>query len=199
MQAQHKLRRLPTLGSLPVGAVLSFNLKGRRGSISTVASEKDAAPIPRSPEGKAPNEPAHFLLYLTHKTFVGTIGDALAHEVRDALATGLPVVLVHETDIAHDGCTFDTFFKTTPEDLIRSGLYNALAEPFVGGVVHRHLSYALLAKKLGAKAVKVSLVGRLSARLSGTVVRRSSRPASAARIEDSVKDAPGPSSVTVSA
>ena len=66
-------------------------------------------------------------------------------------------------------------------------------------MAHRQLSYALLAKKLGAKAVKVSLVGRLSARLSGTVVRRSSRPASAARIEDSVKDAPGPSSVTVSA
>ena len=59
---------------------------------------------------KAPQEPTHFLLYLTKKTFMGLKGKGLAHEVRAARAAGLPVVLVHETDAERDGCAFDTFF-----------------------------------------------------------------------------------------
>ena len=61
-------------------------------------------------------------------------------------------MLVHETDAERDGCAFDTFFKTTPQDLIDGGLYDTLAELFVSGEAHRKLSYALLAKKLGAEA-----------------------------------------------
>ena len=112
---------------------------------------------------KAPQEPTHFLLYLTKKTFMGLKGKGLAHEVRTARAAGLPVVLVHETDAERDGCAFDTFFQTTPQDLINGGLYDALAELFVSGTTHRKLSHAQLAKKLGAEAGGVR-------RLSGGVV-----------------------------
>ena len=119
-----------------------------------VAGVDASAPTPQSPTGQAPREPTHFLLYLSNKTFVGSQGEALAGEVRQARAAGLPVVLVHENDGARDGCAFDTLFQTTPQELIDGGLYNTLAEPFVSGEAHRKLSYALLAKKLGAVAKK---------------------------------------------
>ena len=68
---------------------------------------------------------------------------ALAHESPDLRNQPL-----------RDGCAFDTLFQTTPQELIDGGLYNTLAEPFVSGEAHRKLSYALLAKKLGAVAKK---------------------------------------------
>ena len=104
----------------------------------------------------APEEPTHFLLYLNKKTFLGSKGDSLALEVLAARVAGLPVVLVNESDGKRGGCTFSTFFQTTPDVLIHSGLYNTLAEPFVSGETHRKVSYTLLAKKLGAQAIKGS-------------------------------------------
>ena len=128
---------------------------------------------------KAPQEPTHFLLYLTKKTFMGLKGKGLAHEVRTARAAGLPVVLVHETDAERDGIAFDTFFKTTPQDLINGGLYDALAELFVSGTTHRKLSHAQLAKKLGAEAsgVRRPSVGVMSAaaEMSFGSMRRTSK------------------------
>ena len=128
---------------------------------------------------KAPQEPTHFLLYLTKKTFMGLKGKGLAHEVRTARAAGLPVVLVHETDAERDGCAFDTFFQTTPQDLINGGLYDALAELFVSGTTHRKLSHAQLAKKLGAEAggVRRPSVGVMSAaaEMSFGSMRRTSK------------------------
>ena len=111
---------------------------------------------------KAPQEPTHFLLYLTKKTFMGLKGKGLAHEVRTARAAGLPVVLVHENDGARDGCAFDTLFQTTPQELIDGGLYNTLAVPFMSGDAHRKLSRALLAKELGAQEKKSRALYRLS-------------------------------------
>ena len=63
--------------------------------------------------------------------------------------------------------------------LIHSGLYDTLAELFVSGEAHRKLSYALLAKKLGAEVTKEhrSIIGVASnaADLSFSSMRRSSR------------------------
>ena len=130
-----------------------------------------------------PEEPTHFLLYLTKKTFMGLKGSRLAHEVRTARAAGLPVVLVHETDAERDGIAFDTFFKTTPQDLINGGLYDALAELFVSGTTHRKLSHAQLAKKLGAEAsgVRRPSVGVMSAaaEMSFGSMRRTSKSGAA--------------------
>jgi hypothetical protein len=95
----------------------------------------------------------HFLLYLNEQTFVDDDG-ALAKEVRGARAVGLPVVMIHENDSSRDGCEFSRFFQTTPNDLIKSGLYSALAISFVDGDAHRTVSKKLFAKSLGAEVLK---------------------------------------------
>ena len=113
---------------------------------------------------------------------MGLKGKGLAHEVHMARAAGLPVVLVHETDVERDGCAFDTMFKTTPQDLVNGGLYDALAELFVSGTTHRKLSHAQLAKKLGAEAGGVrwlsSGVGA-AAEMSFSSMRRTSKSGAA--------------------
>jgi len=185
-KAQRTLARLPTLRSLPVGGVLS-SLKGDQPASSTLpggaelraeqmppggpsvelvatsSTKTDAStPATQSPTGQAPRKPTHFLLYLSKKTFVGAQGEALAREVSKARAAGLPVVLVHENDGARGGCAFDTLFQTTPQDLINDGLYHTLAVPFMSGDAHRRLSYALLAKELGAQEKISRALYRLS-------------------------------------
>ena len=67
------------------------------------------------------------MIYLSKQTWLGDAGKQLAKEVRAARAAGLPVVMVHENDMAGDGCEFGLFFSTTPADLIQDGLYKALA------------------------------------------------------------------------
>ena len=57
--------------------------------------------------------------------------------------------MVHENDMAGDGCEFGLFFSTTPVDLIQDGLYKALAlalypQPFA------RVSSCLVARALGA-------------------------------------------------
>ena len=97
--------------------------------------------------------PTHFLLYLNEQTYVDDDG-ALAGEVREALAAGLPVAMIHEKDEARHGCDFGRFFETTPKDLIDGGLYNALAVAFMSGDAYRAVSEKLFAKNLGAEDAK---------------------------------------------
>lgn len=94
-------------------------------------------------------EPSRLLLFLSKKSFVGEMGDALAAEVRQARAVGLPIVMLHATPDYVDGCDFGHFFSSTPQDLIHDGLYAALAmalypSPFL------HVSACLTARALGA-------------------------------------------------
>lgn len=91
----------------------------------------------------------HVFLYLNDQTFVGEAGDRLAHEIRIAMGANVPIVLVHENDPTRGGCEFAYFFQTTPEDLIRDGLYKKLAVAFFAEPL-REVSLALLAKALGA-------------------------------------------------
>ena len=108
--------------------------------------------------------PTHFVLYLNQQTYVDDDG-ALAQEIRDARAAGLPIAMMHENDKARGGCEFSNFFQSTPQDLIDGGLYSALAIAFVGGDTHRIVSQKLFAQKLGAVVsedeVDVSLRSKL--------------------------------------
>lgn len=91
----------------------------------------------------------HMLLYLCTETFLGSAGDVLAQEVREARRLGLPIVMVHECDPKRNGCPFSLFFRTTPEDLIIGNLYGAIANAF-HTEPHRQISMANVAKALGA-------------------------------------------------
>ena len=116
------------------------------------------------------------LVYLNETTFAGEAGQVLAEEVRLAQGEGMQIVLAHENDQDRQGCQFSRctcgctldcivqgasapelhsislarrFFETTPEDLVRGGLYEKIAVAFHPGD-HRKVSVALLAKELGA-------------------------------------------------
>eukprot|EP00966_Prymnesium_polylepis_P191964 4448524-Prymnesium_polylepis.2 len=95
---------------------------------------------------------SHFLLYLNRHTFGESEGELLAREIRSAWDAKLNIVLLHEKDPARGGCEFNTFFLTTPHNLIEEGLYRQqLATPFEADEAHRKVSRSLLAKALGAK------------------------------------------------
>ena len=96
-----------------------------------------------------PPTATHFLLYLAHETFVGEVGEKLAAEVRAMMSSDRPIVMLHENDMQNGGCDFGRFFATTPQDVIASGLYKALALAYYPGPF-RKVSLTLAAKKLGA-------------------------------------------------
>lgn len=84
----------------------------------------------------------HFLVYLTSQTW--TSGDAsktFADDVRRAMECQIPLLLCHEMpgikQANNHGCTFDLFFAcadgATPQDLLKAGIYNAIATPLKGG------------------------------------------------------------------
>ena len=101
---------------------------------------------------QAEPQATHFLLYLNQHTFMEKVGETLAGEVRRAMASRLPIAMIHENDSAREGCEFATFFEITPKDLIDGGLYRSIAIAFMPGEAHRSVSRALLAKNhLGAR------------------------------------------------
>jgi len=106
-------------------------------------------------------EATHMLLNLNAQTFIGYNGAVLAYEVRKARMQGLPLVLVHECDPLRDGCGFDRFLQSTPQDLINTGLYRRLAVPLQPGA-HRVISIHLLARELGASKISSRLRRKLS-------------------------------------
>jgi len=123
--------------------------------------------------------PTHFLLYLNKRTYMDDMGVTLAQEVRGARASGLQVAMMHENDEARGGCPFSTFFHSSPQDLIDSGLYRTLAIAFVTGEGHREVSRLLFAKSLGAQVLNAgkkrfssSFLLRRTISLSGQVTLR---------------------------
>ena len=138
-------------------------------SMPAVAPPSDAGrqPARRRSSRRDVAEASHMLLYLNEATFVGEEGEVLAEEVRSALASRFPVVMVHENDKSAGGCEFAHFFVTTPQDLIADGLYNALAhawhpEPF------RAVSVALVAQAFGAEEpLSTQSIGRWIWRWTG--------------------------------
>jgi hypothetical protein len=59
----------------------------------------------------------HLLLYLNDQTFVGDAGEALALDVRAALFAKMPILMLHERDLAAGACAFARFFEV-PRPLI---------------------------------------------------------------------------------
>jgi len=144
-------------------------------------------------------EPTHFLLYLNKRTFLEGAGTALADEVRAALAAGLPIAMIHEKDEAHTerhGCAFDTFFKTTPQDLLDRNLYKALATAFEGDPEQREVSRMVFAESIGAvkstAALRMRLTrGKLNEYLSRRSSERSKRLSIASRLRGRSSDRSG--------
>lgn len=68
------------------------------------------------------------------------------NQVRAAREGHLEIVMAHETDPEKGGCQFERFFSTTPPDLIRNGLYKALAIACFAGELDRQGSLATIAK-----------------------------------------------------
>jgi len=92
----------------------------------------------------------HMLLYLNEKTFAeDSCGDALADDIRDALAAGVQMLVVHEREPDRGALPFDHFYHVTPEDLVRRGLYRELATPWYPGR-HARVSRAVAASAMGA-------------------------------------------------
>ena len=100
---------------------------------------------------------------------MGPVGDAFADEVRHARAEGLPIVMSHEADPQRHGCDFSTFFRSTPQDLIGSGLYKELAIAFVSGEGHRDVSRKILAKALGAVEDRTGMIAAAASAALGAV------------------------------
>jgi hypothetical protein len=143
-------------GSQKVAAVLKAAIAGL---------EITAAPPPTA---------THFLLYLSHDTFVGEAGDKLAHEVR-TMTRWAPgsILMVHENDMENGGCEFARFFSTTPQDIIAGGLYKALALAYYPGIF-RPVSLTLIAKRLGARSKASSWRSTLNLSAAASVRRNSS-------------------------
>ena len=102
----------------------------------------------------------HMLLYLTDDVFRGEAGQVLAHEVQQAWAHKIPIVLVHEIDPARNGCDFGRFFQTTPQELISAGLYKTIAVA-CHPLPHRAVSLPMVAVGCGARLDGWTLVTRL--------------------------------------
>ena len=102
----------------------------------------------------------HMLLYLTDDVFRGEAGQVLAHEVQQAWAHSIPIVLVHEIDPARNGCDFGRFFQTTPQELISAGLYKTIAVA-CHPLPHRAVSLPMVAVGCGARLDGQWLVTRL--------------------------------------
>eukprot|EP00966_Prymnesium_polylepis_P223218 5164298-Prymnesium_polylepis.1 len=100
------------------------------------------------------------LLYLNSKTFVGETGQRLSHEAKQARASGIEILLVHENDVARGGCPFDKLFQTTPEELVSEGLYDKVAVACHPGP-HRFVSLALVARELQAVPKRSKVVAAI--------------------------------------
>ena len=96
------------------------------------------------------------LVYLHKGTWrIGEASEIFAREVATALCSGVQLLLAHEMlgvdQEARGGVEFADFFEceqgTTPQQLLRAGIYSQIAVALKGGQ-HRKVSMALLAKAL---------------------------------------------------
>lgn len=90
------------------------------------------------------------LLYLDARTWAsGETSAKLVAEVRQAMALGVPLLLVHEVPgLGQSGrhpTPFPSFFKSTPDELIDAGLYHKIAIALMGGDGHRAVSLGKVA------------------------------------------------------
>jgi len=143
----------------------------------------------------------HMLLYLTSQTWTTGESPQLASEVEEARTLGVHVLLTHEMrgvggQEQRDGCDFGVFLAcaqgTTPEELLKGGVYSEIAVPLKGGS-WRKASMALLGLALAmtkeqaddaAAGIDILNVGdkrrsryvkKISAKMIRVAIQRSSR------------------------
>ena len=96
----------------------------------------------------------HMLVYLNALTWTnGETSAAFANEVKQAMEAGAHVLLAHEMmgvggQEARHGCEFDSFFTTTPQDLLQADIYSMVAIALKGGA-WREASMVMVAMALG--------------------------------------------------
>ena len=162
----HVRRHAPVLGNAKrpwaTGRGLKPRLRRSRASVSSIQSIRSVvfrAVQRRTPQREQSHRIARklrvtrklddlihcerMLLYLNGLTWTsGEETAALAAEVAQALALGIPVQLAHEMvgeggQEARHGCEFGSFFAcergATPSILLRAGIYGPIASPLKGG------------------------------------------------------------------
>jgi len=105
------------------------------------------------------------LVYLNVETHTrGEASERLHGEIRRALASGIPLLLVHETRPDFGACQFKDIMAAAPEDLrVRpGGMYDELAVELCGNA-HLHVSMRLL---LSAVRIRPSPAGKRPALLA---------------------------------
>jgi len=116
----------------------------------------------------------HMLVYLSAETFGNEAhSDALAADIRNAMASGVPMLVIHEREPERGAMAFDHFNMITPEDLVRRGLYRKLATPWFDGR-HAQVSRAVAAMAMGASRRRRAESHRRKNNVSMTSSHRSS-------------------------
>jgi len=81
----------------------------------------------------------HMLVYLTNQTWTrgAEVTAALTKDVAETMAAGVHLLLVTETpgegQDARHAVKFDSFFATTPHELLLNGIFTEIATPLKGG------------------------------------------------------------------
>lgn len=101
-----------------------------------------------------PENCLRFLIYLNDSTFSpGPRADALAQEIEGALASELPLLLVHEQRSGLGALTFADIMEATPEPLREAGIYQKIAAPIYDGP-HEEVSVRLLLDEVERSAIR---------------------------------------------
>ena len=106
----------------------------------------------------------NMLVYLNGQTWTsGEVSDALAADVQRAMNANVPLLLAHEMPSAVEAVAarhsieFGSFFGSTPDELIRRGIYDNVATTLKGGE-WRRTSMVMVAKNLGGQVVRAEFL-----------------------------------------
>ena len=109
----------------------------------------------------------HFVLFLNAFTFdaglgTGTCdsGEALAAQLRLARERGVQLIMIHEQRERPGSCPFERILYSTPDDLVRGGLYSQLAVPLHSSPMEQAVTVALAYRQIRSGPVG-SKKGRL--------------------------------------
>lgn len=165
------VRQLPPLKKSESAAIHS----AREGSVWRGRKVAAAGPRPVAVSN------CHMVVYLNEQAFAQeSLGEALASNVRDAMAAGVSMLVLHEREAEHGALPFEHFYQITPEDLVRRGLYRQLATPWYHGQ-HARVSRAVAAGAMGA-----------SRKMRRTVHERQARAGRRSSTGDKIAPAPQP-------
>ena len=109
----------------------------------------------------------HMIVYLNEQTWTrGEESAAFAMEVEQAMKAGTHLILCHEMmGVGQEGrhaCDFGAFFEcslgTTPQELLKLGIYHEIAQPLRGGA-WRNVSLVMVALAVAERGTQDEVVG----------------------------------------